>query len=264
MRLSSWTSPRRDRREQIRKKCLFACFALMRNIEIWSEMKMEQSKNKPKKKQKTAIIFASKRNEAKQKRKTSIIFASKWTEAKRKWKTALIFASKQNGSEIFSLRCEKNVFSLVFASKSKRKWNEAKTKRKRSETKNFWKRNKGKKYPLLILLWSESKNSKRKEAIKKIFAWTCETDLVLLRFALKRKIFFAKPAHPTWDWPSHICLTLHFTTGIHRILIPPPPTFKPSPSPLTSGVLSFLSFIIYYILLSNTSVHLYINKHCLQ
>jgi hypothetical protein len=27
----------------------------------------------------------------------------------------------------------------------------------------------------------------------------CETDLVSLRLALKRKFFFAKPAHPNWE-----------------------------------------------------------------
>jgi hypothetical protein len=40
---------------------------------------------------------------------------------------------KQNGSDIFKLRCEKSVFSLVFTSGAKRKLNEAKIKRKRSE-----------------------------------------------------------------------------------------------------------------------------------
>jgi hypothetical protein len=54
------------------------------------------------------------------------------------------------------------------------------------------------------LLWTEAKNSKRKEA-KKIFFFhervrnACKTDLVSLRFALKRKIFLAKAAHPSTD-----------------------------------------------------------------
>jgi hypothetical protein len=73
-----------------KKSAFFACFASMRNVEICRETKMERSENKTKKKQKTAIIFASKRN-----------------EAKRKQKTAIIFASKRNGSEFFSLRCKK-------------------------------------------------------------------------------------------------------------------------------------------------------------
>jgi hypothetical protein len=55
-----------------------------------------------------------------------------------------------------------------FAFEAKRKCNEAKTKRKRSETKNFGSQTK-RKYALLISLWSEAKNSKRKEAKKNIF-----------------------------------------------------------------------------------------------
>jgi hypothetical protein len=41
--------------------------------------------------------------------------------------------SEMKRSEIFSLRCEKSVFSLVFASEAKRKLNEAKTKKKGNE-----------------------------------------------------------------------------------------------------------------------------------
>jgi hypothetical protein len=82
---------------------------------------MERSENKTKKKRKIAIIFALKRNKAKRKRKTPIIFASKRNEAKQKRKNAIIFAAKRNGSKIFSLRCEKSVFSLVFASEATRK-----------------------------------------------------------------------------------------------------------------------------------------------
>ncbi len=62
----------------------------MRNVDIWSETKMERSENKTKKKRKTAIIFASKRNEAERKQKTDIIFSSKWNEAKQKRKNAII------------------------------------------------------------------------------------------------------------------------------------------------------------------------------
>jgi hypothetical protein len=47
-------------------------------------------------------------------------------EAKRKRKTAIIFASKRNRSEIFFASMRKSVFSLVFASLAKRKWNYAK------------------------------------------------------------------------------------------------------------------------------------------
>jgi hypothetical protein len=56
----------------------------------------------------------------------------------------------------------------------------------------------------LISLWLEAKNSKRNEAKKIFFRVSvrnaCETDLVSLRFALKRKnIFEAKPAHPNGE-----------------------------------------------------------------
>jgi hypothetical protein len=78
---------------------------------------MERSENKTKKKRKTAIIFPSKLNEAKQKQKTAIIFALKRNEAQQKRKTP----SFSLRSKIFLLRCEKGVFSLVFASEAKRK-----------------------------------------------------------------------------------------------------------------------------------------------
>ncbi len=51
----------------MRCDAFFACFASMRNVEIWSKTEMEQSENKTKKKRKTAIIIASKRNEVKRK-----------------------------------------------------------------------------------------------------------------------------------------------------------------------------------------------------
>jgi ABC-type transporter MlaC component len=89
--------------------------------------------------------------------------------------------------------------SFRFEAKRKdRKLIEAKQKMFGSEIKQ--------KYALLISLWSEAKNSKRnkaKRSEKKNFVFhvtvrnACKTDLVSLRFALKRKIFFAKPAHPT-------------------------------------------------------------------
>ncbi len=108
-----------------KKNAFFACFASMRNVEIWSGTKMERKENKTKKKRKTAIIFSSKRNEAKRKRKTAILFASKRNEAKRKRKTAIIFALKRNGSEIF--------FALMRKNEMKRKQNgkEAKTSKRK-------------------------------------------------------------------------------------------------------------------------------------
>jgi hypothetical protein len=82
---------------------------------------MERSGNKTKKKQKIAIIFASKRNNAKGKRKTPITFASKRNEAKQKRKKAIIFASKRNERKNVSLRCEKSVFFACFRIKSETK-----------------------------------------------------------------------------------------------------------------------------------------------
>ncbi len=57
---------------------------------------------------------------------------------------------------------------------------------------------------VLISLWLEVKNLKQKEAKRSekngVFRVSvqnaCETDLVSLRFDLKRKTFFAKLAHP--------------------------------------------------------------------
>jgi hypothetical protein len=109
-------------RFEAKKSVFFAYFASMRNVEIWSETKMERSENKTKKKQKI-FIFTSKRNKAKRKRKTPIIFASKRNEAKQKRKNAIIFASKRNGGKIFSLRCEKKCFFPFFASEAKGKLN---------------------------------------------------------------------------------------------------------------------------------------------
>ncbi len=89
----------------------------MRNLEIWSETKMEQSENKMKKKQKTAIIFAPKRN----------------------WRLklpsiSLLSEMKQNGSEklpSFSLRSKmeaKFFFALMRKNEMKRKQNEKEAK----------------------------------------------------------------------------------------------------------------------------------------
>jgi hypothetical protein len=46
------------------------------------------------------------------------------------------------------------------------------------------------KYALLISLWSEAKNSKRKEAKKQIFMWGCETHAKRISFRFEAKIFF--------------------------------------------------------------------------
>ncbi len=60
----------------------FACFALMRNIEIWSETKMKQSENETKKKRNCRYFC----------------FKAKWSETEAK---------------LFSLQCEKSVWKLV-------------------------------------------------------------------------------------------------------------------------------------------------------
>jgi hypothetical protein len=134
---------------------------------------------------------------------------SLWNEIKRnrsEKKPSISFRSEME-SKFFRFDV-KVFFSLVFASEAKRKWNEVKTKRKnfyfvslwsetkrskakrKSKRKNFGSETK-RKYALLISLWSEAKKSKRKEANKFFFfTWACETDLVSLRFALKRKNFW--------------------------------------------------------------------------
>jgi hypothetical protein len=131
----------------MQKKCIFACFALMQNVEIWSETKMERSENKTKKKRKTAIILATKQIEAKSCH--HFCFKAKWSEmeaknchnfrfeAKRKRKTAIISLRsemKRYRSKIFVTSMQKRFFWLVFVSEAKRKWNEAKTKLKKAKT----------------------------------------------------------------------------------------------------------------------------------
>jgi hypothetical protein len=108
---------------------------------------------------------------------------------------------KRNENEINRKQSEKTFISFRIEAKRKdRKRNEAKRKNYGSKTKR--------KYALLISLWSEAKNSKRNETKRSeknvVFFHVsvrnaCETDLVSLRFALKRKFFFAKPAHPSSD-----------------------------------------------------------------
>jgi hypothetical protein len=64
-----------------------------------------------------------------------------------------------------------------------------------SETKNFWKRNKAKiRYINFALVGSEKFEGKRNETFffHVRMRNACETDLVSLRFALKRKFLFAK------------------------------------------------------------------------
>jgi hypothetical protein len=135
------------------ESAILAYFASMRNVEIWSETKMEWSKNKTKKKQKIAIIFVSKQNKAKGKQKTPITFALKRNEAKQKRKNAIIFTSKRNGSKIFLLRCEKSVFSLF----SHLKRNENEIKRKQSE-----------KMFILFRIEAKWKDRKRNEKIMEV------------------------------------------------------------------------------------------------
>ncbi len=145
-------------------------------------MKMERSKNKTKKKQKTAIIFALKQNVIKN--PPSFLLRSEM---------------KRNGSEIFSLRCEKSVFSLFSHLKQNKNEKEAKTKRKRSKTKNFWKRNKAKIRCInFALIGSKKFEAKRSERKRKKNA-----DLVSLRFTLKRKNFFCETGAPYPD-PSRL------------------------------------------------------------
>jgi hypothetical protein len=115
------------------------------------------------------------------------------SKVKRWEKTFILFCFKAKQSE-------KTYISLRFKAKQKnRKWNKAKQKIFGSETKR--------KYAVLILLWSEVKNSKRKKGGTILFFHVsvqkaCETDLVSLHFALKRKIFFAKLAHPSIHYPA--------------------------------------------------------------
>jgi hypothetical protein len=108
-------------------------------------------------------MFISFRFEAKQSEKRLFGFASKRNKAK---KSLICFPLKRNekiGSEtkqnkkfLEAKQSENTVYQFCFS----------------------WKRK----------ILSEKKRN------QKIFA--CETDLVWLRFALKRKHFFAKPAHP--------------------------------------------------------------------
>jgi hypothetical protein len=124
------------------------------------------------------------------KRKTAIIFASKRNEAKR----------QRN----FFTSMRKKCFFVCFRvwSVTKMKWTENKTKKKRNEKILEAKQSENSsKYALLISLWSEAKRSENKF----FFAWAWETDLISLCFALKRTIFFAKPAHPTW-WVVYLLL----------------------------------------------------------
>ncbi len=153
----------------------------------------------------------AKKNEKEVKNCHHFRFEAKWSETEAKnchhfrsevqWseteaKNCHHFRFEANWSEtevtFFSLWCEKSVFCLFSHLKRnenemKRKQNEKEAKRKifRGETKR--------KYALLISLWSEAKNSKRKEAKKNFFRVSVRNGS---RFALKRKIFFAKTGAP--------------------------------------------------------------------
>jgi hypothetical protein len=105
---------------------------------------------------------------------------------------------KRNRSEILFASMRKEGFFASFRiwSETKMKWSENKTKKKQSETNNFLKRNKAKICSInFALVGSEKFEAKRSEK-NFFFAWACETDLVSLRFALKRKIFFCETGAP--------------------------------------------------------------------
>jgi hypothetical protein len=73
-----------------KKSDFFACFASMRNVEIWSETKMKQSENETKKKRNCR----------------NFRFEAKWSETEPKF---------------FSLWCEKSVWKWNEAKKTKKK-----------------------------------------------------------------------------------------------------------------------------------------------
>jgi hypothetical protein len=78
----------------------------------------------------------------------------------------------------------------------KRKQNEKEV--NRSETNNFWKRNKAK-YTLLISLWSDAKNSKRKEAKFFFFRVSVRNGSHFASFRFEAKKNVCEPAHPNWN-----------------------------------------------------------------
>ncbi len=161
---------------------------------------------------KTAIIFALKRtgreiffvsmrnNEMKQKQNKKEVKNSK--RKRIKWNSGTIlrlvfkfFMStpstvKRSKTTFISFRfeakqSEKTFFLFRFEAKRKdRKWNEEKQKCFGSKTKR--------KYALLVLLWSEAKNSKQKEAKTKIFMWACETHAKQVSFRFEAKKFFLR------------------------------------------------------------------------
>jgi hypothetical protein len=149
------------------KSEFFACFSSMWNIGIWSETKMKSEAKTNKKRSENCQQFC---------------FKAKWSKTEAKF---------------FSLLCEKSVFSLVFASEAKRKWNEAKTKRKRS--KNFKaKKDKVKrdnlyrneeKYQGGSFSFSSLYLVKRKEAKKRLFfsLWSEKSKKMFISFHLKAK-----------------------------------------------------------------------------
>ncbi len=64
----------------------------------------------------------------------------------------------------------------------------------------------------LGLSWKRKIRSEKNKTFCVSVRNACKTDPVLLRFALKRNIFWAKPAHPTWD-PT--CASFYFIGGSH-------------------------------------------------
>jgi hypothetical protein len=168
----------------MRKKCFFRLFRINAK-----RKNLKRNKNGTKHKQ----------NKKEAKNCHHFRFKVKWSETCEKLPSFLLRSEmKENRSEIFSLRCRKSVFSLVFASEAKRKWNEAKTKQKRRETKKseakrkiFGSETKWK-YTLLISHWSEAKRSKKNffslEHTKRMRNGS--------RFTLKRKFFFCKTGLP--------------------------------------------------------------------
>ncbi len=150
-----------------KKRDLFACFALMRNIEIWSETKMKQCENETKNKRNCRHFR----------------FEAKWSETEAKF-----FLLR---CEIFSLQCEKSVW----------KWNEAKkTKKKRKlqsekmDKVKFWDNlfvksipsevKRSEKNVYFVSLLSETKKSEAKWSEIKNFWKKNKAKIICIYFAL--------------------------------------------------------------------------------
>jgi hypothetical protein len=119
----------------VKKGAFFACFASMRNVEIWSETKIERSETKQKRSKKLPLF--SLRSEMKRNGSEILPSFSLRSEIKRNGSEKLPSFSlwsemKQNGCEIFFALMR---ILLVFGSETKMKWTENKTKKK--QNKNF-------------------------------------------------------------------------------------------------------------------------------